>query len=234
MNKIEDESAARDAVSCHAPTACEFEAFTDEAGGMLGWTFAVDSRHETYRWILAESGRLGSREPDRSNAEWVGRLIARDVRRNTKDASPGPGGGPAVVALQEVHDLTLKCVLADGKAAHAVQANLDGEWPATWYQGAGPDFSTLILAGPEGPNFNAGTPERAAFVVLNEPVHVLGLVDYLRWTCSQHEPVLMPAEQDGQTVPMMVCPIDGEECESLLRVAEIFADRPGYKREWRL
>lgn len=140
-----------------------------------------------------------------------------------------------MVSLQEVHDFVVKCILEEGKIAHAVQANLDGEWPASWWQGAGPDFSTLILAGPEGPDFDAGTPERAAFVVLNDPVRVLSFLDYLRWTVKQHKPALVAAEKDGETIPMEACPIDGAECEPLLRMAaEIFAGRPGFKRDWRV
>lgn len=139
-----------------------------------------------------------------------------------------------MVSLQEVHDFLVKCIGEEVKTAHAVQPNLDGEWPASWWQGAGPDFSTLILAGPEGPNFDAGTTERAAFVVKNDPVHVLRFVDYLRWTVKQHEPVLVPAEENGETIAVEVCPIDGAECETLHHMAaEIFHDHPDFKREWR-
>ncbi|MCM2518309.1 DUF6221 family protein [Streptomyces sp. NPDC017966] len=145
-----------------------------------------------------------------------------------------------MVQLQEVHDFVVKCIVHEGKVAHAVQPNLDKEWPAVWYQGAGsadapPDFSTLILAGPEGPDFDAGTPERAAFVVLNDPAHALSFLDYLRWVVKQHEPVLQAAEKDGETIPVEVCPIDGSECETLRRMAsELFHQRPGFKREWRV
>ncbi len=145
-----------------------------------------------------------------------------------------------MVQLQQVHDFLVRCIGEEVKTAHAVQPNLDGEWPAVWWQGAGsaddpPDFSTLILAGPEGANFDAGTPERAAFVVRNNPAHVLRYVDFLRGIVKQHEPVLAPAEQDSMTIPMVVCPIDGEECETLLAmVNEIFHDHPRFKPEWRI
>ncbi|WP_399553973.1 DUF6221 family protein [Streptomyces anulatus] len=141
------------------------------------------------------------------------------------------------VSLREVHDFVVKCIVEDSKMGLDVQPNLDGEWPAVWYQGAGspadpPDFSTLILAGPEEPDFDAGTPERAAFVVRNNPAHVLQLTGYLRWTCANHEPVLQPAGVSGETA-MEVCPIDGAKCKPLLRMAKIFQDRPGFKEEWR-
>lgn len=140
-----------------------------------------------------------------------------------------------MVPLQKVHDFVVKNILKEVKTAHAVQPNLDGEWPARWYQGAGspadpPDFSTLILAGPEGPNFDAGTPERSAFVVLNDPVHVLGFLDYLRWTARQHEPTLVPAERNGETIPVEACPIDGDECQPLLLMAELFEGWDDFKR----
>lgn len=109
-----------------------------------------------------------------------------------------------LVGLQEVYSFVRKCLIEESKIAHAVQPNLDGEWPATWWQGDGPDFSTLILAGPEGPDFDAGTPERAAFVVRNDPAHALRFLDYLAWMTKQHEPTLADAEKDGQTIPMGV------------------------------
>ncbi|MGZ9934959.1 hypothetical protein ACXNSR_34360 [Streptomyces sp. NC-S4] len=134
-----------------------------------------------------------------------------------------------------MHDFVAKCIVAEGKIAFAVQADLNGERPASWWQGAGADFSTLILAAPDGPNFDAGTPQRAAFVVLNDPAHALRFLDYLRWTVKQHEPVLVAAEKDGETIPMEACPIDGAECEPLLRMAvELFAGQPGFKSDWRV
>jgi hypothetical protein len=71
--------------------------------------------------------------------------------------------------------------------------------------------------------------------VRNNPAHVLRYVDFPRRIVKQHEPVLAPAEQDGMTIPMVVCPIDGEECETLLVMAnEIFHDHPRFKPEWRV
>ncbi|MFF3466983.1 DUF6221 family protein [Streptomyces sp. NPDC002619] len=139
-----------------------------------------------------------------------------------------------MVPLQDVHDFLVRCIGEEVKTAHAVQENINGECPASWYLDS-PPFSTLILASAEGVDFDAGTPERAAFVVLNDPVHALRFLHYLRWTVKQHEPVLLAAEKDGEMVPMEACPIDGAECEPLLRMAaELFADRPRFKREWRV
>lgn len=135
--------------------------------------------------------------------------------------------------LQELHDFLVRCIVEELKIAHSVEENIDGEWPAEWYQGGG-SFPTYILASATGPDFDAGTPARAAFVVRNDPAHVLKYLDYLRWTVKQHEPVLTAAEQDSETVAMEVCPTDGEECEPLLQMASIFADRPGFKKDWQL
>ncbi|MFG3165454.1 DUF6221 family protein [Streptomyces sp. NPDC048232] len=138
--------------------------------------------------------------------------------------------------LQEVHDFLARRITEESKIGHAVQPNLDGEWPAVWYQGAGgadDEFETLILAGPEGPNFDAGTRERASFVVLNDPAHVLDFTGYLRWTVANHKPVLQPAEENGETIDVEACPIDGAECEPLLRMANIWERHPSFKRKWR-
>jgi hypothetical protein len=135
--------------------------------------------------------------------------------------------------LREVHDFLAERITEESKIGHAVQPSLDGDWPAIWYQGAAPDFSTLILAGPEGPDFDAGTTERATFVVLNDPAHVLDFTGYLRWTVANHKPVLQPAEENGETIAVEVCPIDGAECEPLLRMANIWERHPSFKREWR-
>ena len=139
--------------------------------------------------------------------------------------------------LREVHDFLARRTTEESKIAHQVQPNLDDVWPAVWYQGAGssedpPDFSTLILAGPEGPNFDAGTRERATFVVLNDPAHLIDFTGYLRWTVANHKPVLQPAGQHGET-SVEVCPIDGAECEPLLRMAQIWKAHPKFKKkEW--
>jgi hypothetical protein len=137
--------------------------------------------------------------------------------------------------LREVHDFLAKRITEESIIGHRVQPNLDGDWPATWWQGAcspedPPDFSTLILAGPEGPNFDAGTRERATFVVLNDPAHVLEFTGYLRWTVANHKPELQPAGQYGETA-VEVCPIDGAECEPLLRMAKIWEAHPEFKKE---
>ncbi|MFE0645922.1 DUF6221 family protein [Streptomyces sp. NPDC058877] len=137
--------------------------------------------------------------------------------------------------LQEVHDFLVRRILEESKIGHAVQPNSDGVWPAVWYQGAGGDndeFETLVLAGSEGPDFDAGTRERAAFAVLNDPAHVLELVGYLRWTVANHKPVDQPAERSGETIAVEVCPIDGTECEPLLRMAAIWENHPEFKKDW--
>lgn len=138
--------------------------------------------------------------------------------------------------LRAVHDFLARRIVEETSIAYAVQPNLDGDHPAIWYQGAGgadDEFETLILAGPEGPNFDAGTRERAAFVVLNDPAHVLDFTGYLRWTVADHKPRLQPAEKNGETIAVEVCPIDGAECEPLLRMAKIWEHHPEFRREWR-
>ncbi|MBR7825782.1 hypothetical protein KDK95_05640 [Actinospica sp. MGRD01-02] len=138
-----------------------------------------------------------------------------------------------VVPLQDLYDFVVMCILEDGKVAHAVPESEVGEWPASWHVSSAPDMATRVLAGP-GVDFDASTPEIATFTVRNDPVQVLGFLGYLRWTAAQHKPVLAAAEQGNETIPMMVCRIDGEECEPLLRMAQLFDRRPGFKREWRV
>ena len=137
--------------------------------------------------------------------------------------------------LQDVHDFLAKRITEESIIGHRVQPSLDGDWPAVWYQGAGgadDEFETLILAGPEGPDFDAGTRERATFVVLNDPSHVLEFTGYLRWTVANHKPVLQPAGQYGE-IAVEACPIDGAECEPLLRMAQIWKSHPEFKKkEW--
>ncbi|MER5737335.1 DUF6221 family protein [Streptomyces sp. NPDC002262] len=137
--------------------------------------------------------------------------------------------------LREVHDFLARRIVEEGMIGDAVQPGLDGDWPAVWYQGHGGDndeFESLILAGPEGPDFDAGTRERARFVVLNDPAHVFKLLGYLRWTVANHKPVDQPAERDGETVAVEACPIDGTECEPLLRMADMWKHHPEFKKDW--
>ncbi|MFF9212877.1 MULTISPECIES: hypothetical protein [unclassified Streptomyces] len=69
--------------------------------------------------------------------------------------------------------------------------------------------------------------------MLNDPAHVLEVTGYLRWTVANHKPVLQPAEENGETIAVEVCPIDGAECEPLLRMAQICEEHPEFqKREW--
>ncbi|MFB8120532.1 hypothetical protein ACFQ6U_13835 [Streptomyces sp. NPDC056465] len=78
---IEDAEEARFQVGRNYPFAAEFEIFTDTAGTVLGWTFAVDRSHDRYGWVLANDASISpATETYRSDAETYGRSTALDGR----------------------------------------------------------------------------------------------------------------------------------------------------------
>ncbi|MEV8344581.1 hypothetical protein [Streptomyces niveus] len=77
MSSIGNLGDARFAATRTYPGACELRQFTDDAGTVLGWTFAVTSRGNAFGWVLAADGRLSpATEPYRSGAEDYGRQTA--------------------------------------------------------------------------------------------------------------------------------------------------------------
>ena len=58
-------------------------------------------------------------------------------------------------------------------------------------------------------------------------------IAFKRALLLEHEPSLQAAVDGTQMTPMVVCPIDGDDCSFTQRLAGLFDDHPDYKESWR-
>lgn len=75
--------------------------------------------------------------------------------------------------------------------------------------------------------------ERISAHEKNRSARMLADVAFKRELLAEHEPALQAAQTDGEVTPMVVCPIDGDDCPFTQGLAALYDDHPDYKENWR-
>ncbi len=76
--------------------------------------------------------------------------------------------------------------------------------------------------------------ELAEHIAHHEPRRVLADVAFKRGVLVEHLPRVQAATQDDTLTPMVVCPVDGDDCPTLRALAALYDNHPDYQASWSL
>lgn len=70
-------------------------------------------------------------------------------------------------------------------------------------------------------------------IVRHHPQRVLADTSFKQALLDEHEPNLQAAVQDEEVTPMMLCPVDGDDCTFAQGLAALYDTHPDYREVWR-